>query len=192
MGQLWGKLLFITGGRLELSKCFWIPLTWKWHRGTPKLIFKQRREQSLQLWESESDEKIHITRKSAKGYKKRLGVWSSCTGKWNKEVNLWISYSKEFRQKLLGGGLTRHAGYMAYHSVWLARFQYSAAVIGYTEQQLSEIRRTIVGSCLSVAGFNQKFPRAVVFGPKEYGGLEWDDISVLNLYEKIKTVHRVD
>ena len=27
MGQLWEKLLFITGGRLELSKCFWAPIS---------------------------------------------------------------------------------------------------------------------------------------------------------------------
>ena len=186
MGQLWGKLLFITGGRLELSKCFWIPITWKWQGGTPKLIFKQSREQSLHLRESESGDKIHIPRKLANAPEKRLGVWSSCTGKWNKEVNLWLLYSKEFRQKLLGGGLTRQAGYMAYHSIWVAKFRYSAAVIGYTENQLSTIQSTIMGPCLSVAGYNQKFPRAVVFGPKEYGGLEWEDIAVLNIYEKIK------
>ena len=186
MGQLWEKLLFITGGRLELSKCFWIPITWKWQGGTPTLIIKQARAHSLRLWESESDESIHIPRKSAKEYEKRLGVWSSCTGQWNKEVNLWISYSKDFRQKLYGGGLTRQAGYMAYHSIWVARFRYSAAVIGYTENQLSAIQSTIVGPCLSVAGYNQKFPRAIVFGPKKYGGLGWEDISVLNIYEKLK------
>ena len=37
MGQLWENLLFITGGRLELSKCFWIPITWKWTGGTPTI-----------------------------------------------------------------------------------------------------------------------------------------------------------
>lgn len=40
MGQLWEKLLYITGGRLELSKCFWIPVTWKWQGGTPCLVRK--------------------------------------------------------------------------------------------------------------------------------------------------------
>ena len=29
MSQLWVTLLFITGGRLELSKCFWVPILWK-------------------------------------------------------------------------------------------------------------------------------------------------------------------
>ena len=186
MGQLWETLLFITGGRLELSKCFWIPITWKWHCGKPKLIFKQTRSRTLKLWESESDSLIRIPRKSAKDFEKRLGVWSSCTGKWNKEVRLWISFSNDFRQKLSGGGLTRYAGYMAYHAIWVAKFRYSAAVIGYTENQLTAIQSTVVGSCLSIAGYNQKFPRAVVFGPEEYGGLAWDELSVLNIYEKLK------
>ena len=30
MGQLLERLLFITGGRLELSKCYWDFITWKW------------------------------------------------------------------------------------------------------------------------------------------------------------------
>ena len=28
MSQLWEQLLYLTGGRLELSKCFWVPITW--------------------------------------------------------------------------------------------------------------------------------------------------------------------
>ena len=29
MSQIWERLLYITGGRLELTKCFWISVTWK-------------------------------------------------------------------------------------------------------------------------------------------------------------------
>ena len=28
IAKTWEKLLYITGGKLELSKCFWIPITW--------------------------------------------------------------------------------------------------------------------------------------------------------------------
>lgn len=41
MGQLWENLLFITGGRLELSKCFWIPITWQWNGRKPTLVLKK-------------------------------------------------------------------------------------------------------------------------------------------------------
>ena len=38
MSQLWEKLLYLTGGRLELTKCFWVPITWCWHQGKPKMV----------------------------------------------------------------------------------------------------------------------------------------------------------
>ncbi len=41
MSQVWEKLLYITGGRLELSKCFWIPISWKWRSGRPRMNYKQ-------------------------------------------------------------------------------------------------------------------------------------------------------
>ena len=31
-----------------------------------------------------------------------------------------------------------------------------------------------------------KFPRAVVFGPAKYGRMDWDNILVLSLFEKLK------
>ena len=48
------------------------------------------------------------------------------------------------------------------------------------------IQSTIIGSCLSVAGYNNKFPRAVVFGPMTNGGMGWDSIISLNIFEKLK------
>ena len=42
IGQLWERLLFITGGRLELSKCFWVPITWKWRQGIPYQVIKTK------------------------------------------------------------------------------------------------------------------------------------------------------
>ena len=43
-----------------------------------------------------------------------------------------------------------------------------------------------MGVCLSVAGYNCKMPRAVMFGPPEYGGMGWENPLTLTLQEKIK------
>lgn len=44
----------------------------------------------------------------------------------------------------------------------------------------------ILGTCLSVAGYSNKFPRAVVHGPTLFGGVDRDSIYAVNLYEKLK------
>ena len=188
MGQIWEQLLYITGGRLELSKCFWIPITWKWKRGVPILVQKSRSGKEMKLQESESHDLIIIPRLLGKEPVKRLGVTSTCDGKWNREVQQWLSFSREFSTKVRNGYLNRAAGYLAYKAVWIAKFRYSASVIGYSTNQLQEIQQSIVSSCLSAAGYSNKLPRAVVFGPAKYGGMEWENITVLTVYEKLKTL----
>ncbi len=186
MAQTWEKLLYITGGRLELSKCFWVPITWTWRNGIPYLANKRGSLKQLYLWESESKEAVKIQRKHGTDTEKRLGIYSSCDGKWSTEVKQWVTYSRQFSKKVKHAGLNRAAGYLAYHSLWLAKFRYSAAVIGYTYSNLHAIQSSAIGACLSAAGYSNKFPRAVVFGPPEYGGLDWANIAVVVLYEKIK------
>ena len=186
MSQLWEKLLFITGGRLELSKCFWVPISWRWSKGIPKPVYTKRKLHTMRLRESETGDRITIPRKKINDAEKRLGVWSSCDGKWTKEVHLWTQFSRDFCAKIKWSGLSRTAGYLAYHSVWIAKFRYSASVIGYSKNQLRTIQSGIIGACLSVAGYSSKLPRPVVFGPKQYGGMDWENVIVLSLFEKLK------
>ena len=38
--QAWERYLFAMGGNLELSKCFWILILWKWIGGQARLMTK--------------------------------------------------------------------------------------------------------------------------------------------------------
>ena len=70
-------------------------------------------------------------------------------------------------------------GYVAYHSMWISKFRYSAPVIGFTSTQLQKIQRSVMGPCLSAAGYCNRMPRAVVYGTEHYGGMEWDAIGTI-------------
>ena len=155
-------------------------------RNTNILVQKSKYSKEMQICESESKELITIPKMLGKDTVKRLGVGSSCNGKWNREVEQWLQFSREFSTKVQNAHFNRTAGYLAYKSVWIARSRYSASVIGYSTTQLREIQRSITGSCLSAAGYSNKFPRAVVFGPAKYGGMDWDNTLVLSLFEKLK------
>ena len=39
---------------------------------------------------------------------------------------------------------------------------------------LSKLQQIVVGPSLAVAGYSSKMPRAVVFGPKWFGGMNWE------------------
>ena len=186
MSQLWEKLLFITGGRLELSKCFWVPITWRWRQGKPSMITKHKGRKELFLKESETKKLVRIPRQGGMEVAKRLGINSSCDGRWSREFLNWITFSKNFGNKLRCSQVGRTAGQLAYQSIWIAKFRYSAPAVGFTKSQLKKIQQTIISPCLSQAGYCNKIPRAVVYGPSTYGGMGWDNIQVLSLVEKLK------
>ena len=48
MATTWEKLLHITGGKLELSKCFWIPIIWGWKKG--QLVMRKNSRQKIEIW----------------------------------------------------------------------------------------------------------------------------------------------
>lgn len=49
MAAKWEKLLYIKGGKLELSKYFWLPITWKWRKGEPIVIGKNTQGFNMKL-----------------------------------------------------------------------------------------------------------------------------------------------
>ena len=140
----------------------------------------------LTLIESETKEKIIIPQKSCKETEKK--TWSV--------DRLWrvMSHRIEVLDKLFktnwGGkkwaGLDRVAGYHAYHSLWIAKFRYLAPSVGFTTTQIKQIYTGVLEPCLAAGGYCSIMHRAVVFGPTEIGGLDWDNPIIIHLYEKLK------
>ena len=189
MSQLWEQLLYISGGRLELSKCFWVSIVWRWNKGKPKMNSRKSRvSKDLFLRESETKDNIKIPQLAGKEAIKRLGIWTNCEATWAREFRNWKEYSHLFGQKIKYAKVGRIAGYQAYHAMWLAKFRFSAPVIGLKSRQVQKIKQCVVGPCLAAAGYCSKMPRAVVFGPSKYGGMDWDNPEGILVYEKIKAL----
>ena len=49
MGQNWERMLHTNGGMLELRKCYWVFIVWKWVRGEAKMKKLKRRIGNLLL-----------------------------------------------------------------------------------------------------------------------------------------------
>ncbi len=140
------------------------------------------------ITESESGEKVYIPRSHPAAAEKRLGIRYSLDGTWSKEYAFWKEFSTDFTSTVQKAKLDRSGGYHTYNTLWCSKFRYSAPVISFTETQLTHLQKRIIGPCLAAAGFNSKMPRAVVFGPSLYGGMNWQSPFTIHLYEKIKFV----
>ena len=110
MDQIWEEVLYITGGKLELPKCFFVPITWKWQRGRLSLHKKISRAKDLQLKESETKESILIPRLKPQEAEKRLGIYFAVEGKWSREFHNIMQYTKTFVTKVSREKLDRISG----------------------------------------------------------------------------------
>ena len=186
MASTWEKLLYVTGGKLELSKCFWTPITWQWRKGVAKMKNDKDSGCNLNLKDSESGHRITIPKISPAAAEKRLGIRYSLDGRWTQEYKHWKAFTAAYAQKVQKARLDRLGGYHSYATLWCARFRYSAPIVSFTIGQIEKIQKHVVGSSLAAAGYSSKMPRAVVFGPMEWGGMNWDSAYVISVYEQIK------
>ena len=185
--QAWERNLYATGGKLELSKCFWILILWKWIGGEAKLVTKKQLELKLKLKQSESKGKKYtiVRRNDVHEGDKVLGVRMTVAGNWNEEVQMWIGKSACFAAAIKKSKFPRKCGIKIYPFLWVPKFRYSASIIGYTRNQCNQIQRQVVRECLAASGLSRQFPRTVCFGPKRYGGLGWEKLRSVQIYEHV-------
>jgi hypothetical protein len=82
--KIWERLLAATGGKLELSKCFYYILTWEFKdEGTPRHTSKQElEEQGVQITntEADKDQPTVIKHLDCNTAHQTLGVYKTLTG----------------------------------------------------------------------------------------------------------------
>ena len=84
--QWWEQLLHATGGKLELSKCFYYPVIWNFdEEGCPSLNLEQD-ENNVTITSSENDKKVTITKKIPTQSHKTLGIMENPSGDYSDEL----------------------------------------------------------------------------------------------------------
>ena len=96
----------------------------------------------------------------------------------------------EFFYESEKGKFDRICGSKIHPSYWVSKFRYVGALVGFNKQLCDDIEKPVVASCMSATGFNMRFPRAVVFGTETYGGMGWQSMNAVQIFEKIKSFVR--
>ena len=78
-------MLYTNDGRLELKKCFWILITWKWKQGKPLMTSLDDTEAEVKIVQSETKEEVVIQRKNVDEAPKVLGCLLQANGSWEAE-----------------------------------------------------------------------------------------------------------
>ena len=170
--QWWEELLHATGGKLELQKCFFYWMNWKFDQeGIAKLTKIQDCFASVRIKDSETGEEVNIERQECDNAHKTLGAMETPSGDYRAEVKRLLAKAKVTAQRISSAAISRNEAVVIFRSMFLPSISYSFPVGILTCKEADKVQGAPIQALLSVMGYNSNMPREVVYGPQECGGI---------------------
>ncbi len=172
MAQTWERLLFCSGGALELSKCSYYIVYWKWLNGLPQMLSTDevRSQGAISLTSGNGKTPISIKQRDVSEAHKTLGVWLAPNGDDSAQADYLRSKAATTAHLIISSNFTKSDTFLAYHCCWIPSICYSLGTSAMDSKTLKSVQGPATSVFLQKMGFNKHFPRAVAFGPSEMGG----------------------
>jgi exonuclease III len=170
----WSNLLEATGGSLELLKCSYHVVNWKFSiQGAPVLSSVKAQVQSISVPHSLTGELQTLEYLPPSVAHKTLGHFKEPTGTQRVQFQQLKKKSDHITDFLWTTQLTRQEAWTFYHSCYIPSVTYPLTSSFLTEKQLDKIQRRAMTIIYAKCGFNRHTKREVLFGPHEFGGAEF-------------------
>jgi exonuclease III len=184
--QLWGDLLHVSGGALEIPKCNFYIMHWLFQENGIPTLDKDLHQQ-LHL-EAGDGTKTTLTNDSVEEAHKTLGTWKSALRTQKKQYEVMLTKSNEYARTILSSPVTRKETWTAYYAVYLPRNTFILPTSYFTMKQLNRIQMRATSATLAKGGYVSTMPRAVVFGPAQYSGMAMRQLWVEQLVQQTQTI----
>ena len=171
----WEKAAKVTGGAIAPSKSWYYLIHFEWKNG--KWSYGDMNnvlEDSLKCLDKNNV--IHELRNKAPSEAtEMLGVFLAPDGNNDKQLEEFLSKSKKMQNCLNQGHLCRYEAWTALTRVSTKSLEYPLPAMTFSKHQCRQYMTPLLHSHLPKAGINRNFPRALLYGTKEYGGLGLHD-----------------
>ena len=179
--QSWEKLLFGSGGALEMSKCFTYVMYWDLSEGKHRLLLPSEipggdttdeiTQGPIGLTYGETSPTRHVLETVSPWVGRRtLGVRIAPAGSWSDEFEYRRGQARELALKVAGSALPRETARLGYYMMVRPKVEYPLTVTQFTQSECDRITSPVIRACLSKMGYNRNSPKEVVYGPRELFG----------------------
>ena len=169
--QSWNDLLTASGGALELTKCSYHVVHWKFAKnGSPVLVSLGNDTPRVYVQDSPSSQPQQLQLLSPYTHHKTLGHFKEPAGTQKEQYRQLKQRIDDTVAFLWKVPLTRTESWTFYYAYYLPSITYPLSSSHFTSSQLDTVQRTALCILLARCGYNRNMKRAVVFGPSEYGG----------------------
>ena len=173
--ETWAELLEASGGKLELSKCFYYILNWKFNTDGEPLPMTIQDQQELNyptitIRDSETGEEIKINQKECDCDHKTLGFQKNTLGNDKGQFTVLLNKSNSLAQVAHSSRMTKHYARTAFQMIYCSTMVYSLPACSFTVIQLEKMQAKAIEHFLPAMGWRRTSARALVHGPLELGG----------------------
>jgi hypothetical protein len=176
--QLWNDLLYVSGGKLEITKCSYHPLRFKFAPdGTPSV--ETTLPPAIKIIDSMTNTAFQVTPLSPYSPHKTLGHWKAPTGSSSTQLSVLRTKMKMISIRISTSWLSRYGARLAYHAIYVATLRYVLPQCHFPAKTLRKAEKQSLPSLYAKCGFSRKTAQALLFAPLEYGGggfVHWDTI----------------
>jgi hypothetical protein len=169
--QTWERLLWSTGGALELSKCFFYIMAWDFRKnGEPILLdLPHMPDIEIELTSGQDPIAHPIEHKSCFAAHRTLGVWPTPSGDNEEQFAQCLARSNRIAEGVRLNSMARNEALMGYRHIWLPSVGYPLACWGLSFDQCYQVEKNAVNAFLPKMGFASTTSRAILFGNSEDG-----------------------
>ena len=164
----WG--MEMVGQRMAFHKCNFQVLSWVNENGTLRPRDNDEMTGDIHLVDNDGI-KSKITQKSYKKPNVGLGLHLTPMGDQTSEYNHRLQQAKDCAAAVGPVRLSQWESYIAVMTRILPKVTYPFALTRFTKKQLHKLAVIIDNVILPKMKVNRRMPRAVVYGPKELGGM---------------------
>ena len=139
IAQTWEHLLFLSGGKLNLSKCSWYILRWEWEQGRPSLRPISATDPQLRLRQGSSEVLTTISRSKLEDSHRMLGVLLNPLGDFGAHIQFLKNKADTFAHRLLSPRLTASDVRIFHRSTYIPSMRYGLAAVALDEEVLGQV-----------------------------------------------------
>jgi hypothetical protein len=185
--QHWEHLLFISGRKLELNKCFFHALIWQFNAdGKPHLTPKDQLPCNLMITQGNNEAPTAIEQKDCSEPHKTLGLMKAPNRSQKGEIKRLQAKCNKHAQATLSNSVTASDSTVACRVCHLTSIGCSLSTTCVTLQDLIKRQGRAIGAFLATSGCN----RNMVFSPRNHGGLGMVPLMLLQGQKGIQMLRR--
>jgi Reverse transcriptase (RNA-dependent DNA polymerase) len=178
IAQNWERLLFLSGGSLNLKKCSWSMIHWEWKHGRPAIYQRQEEDADITLiTKSTGTVTKSVIKYNAPNISTRLlGVHINPVGDFTEQLNILRKKSDSMATRIQFSRITPENMLVFLRTMYAPSMLYPLPAVATDEENLAQVQSLMITTALQKMGASKTTPTAIRHGPLELGGLNLIDL----------------